>query len=60
LKLQLVGVQIASVQRRDVDYLLNVGLIAVDSGDGVNLSYQKIGSDVQTKLFPEILAAGMQ
>lgn len=55
-KLKLIGVQIASVQREDTDYLFNAKLIAIDCGDGINLSYHKIGSEVQEKLFPEMMA----
>ncbi|MBL0611925.1 hypothetical protein JD508_16955 [Aeromonas jandaei] len=53
-KLNLIGVQIASVVRENNNYLFSVKAIAVDSGDGVNLAYYNIGHDIQRKLFPEI------
>lgn len=54
-KLTLIGVQIASVVREGENYLLGAKVIAVESGDGLNLAYHEIGSDVQKKIFPEIL-----
>lgn len=53
-KLKLIGVQIASVVREGDNYLFGAKLIAVDSGDGVNLTYHQVGSELQQKLFPEI------
>lgn len=53
-KLQLCGVQIASVSRQNDDYLFHIKLIAKDSGDGNTLSYHQIGSEEQLKIFPEI------
>ncbi|MBO2695451.1 hypothetical protein [Shewanella algae] len=53
-KLKLIGVQIASVVREGDNYFFGAKLIAVDSGDGVNLTYHQIGSELQQKLFPEM------
>lgn len=53
-KLKLVGVQIASVIHEGDNYLFSAKVIAVESGDGVNLAYHDIGSEVQQKLFPEM------
>lgn len=52
-KIKFHGVQIASVTRTDDDYLFQVKVIAKDSGDGTNLSYHKMGTTEQKKLFPE-------
>jgi hypothetical protein len=56
-KLRLCGVQIASVSRQSDDYLFQVRLVAIDSGDGNTLSYHQIGSEEQIKVFPEISMA---
>ena len=57
-KLELIGVQITSVHRINVGYRFDVKCIAVDCGNGINLSYHGIGSEIQKKLFPEIIRAG--
>ncbi|MDX5407580.1 MAG: hypothetical protein LPK11_11165 [Chromatiaceae bacterium] len=53
-KLKLIGVQIASVVREGDNYLFGAKVIAVESGDGLNLAYHEIGSNVQQKIFPEM------
>ena len=57
IKLKLVGVQLATVYRQPENYLFQIKLIAKDSGDGDNLSYHEIGSNVQHELFPEITSS---
>lgn len=53
-KLKLIGVQVASVVREGDNYLFGAKVIAVESGDGLNLAYHEIGSDAQQKIFPEM------
>lgn len=56
-KIKLVGTQVASVKRIENDIYFNIKLIATDlNRDGV-LEYYTIGSEVQRKLFPEIVKA---
>lgn len=54
-KLKLIGSQIVSVIRKGDDYFFSAKIIAIESEDGENLSYHKIGSEVQKKLFPEMM-----
>ncbi|MDX1721601.1 MAG: hypothetical protein R3355_00670 [Pseudomonas sp.] len=56
-KLKLCGVQIASITRQNDDYLFHIKMIAKDSGDGQTLSYHAVGSEEQSKIFPEISVA---
>ncbi|UCZ56623.1 hypothetical protein LGV61_12970 [Desulfurispirillum indicum] len=53
-KLKLIGAQIASVVREGDNYLFGAKVIAVESGDGANLGYHKIGSEMQQILFPSL------
>uniref|UniRef100_UPI00334013FE hypothetical protein n=1 Tax=Castellaniella defragrans TaxID=75697 RepID=UPI00334013FE len=52
--LKLLGSQIVSVTREGDGFLFNVKLVAAESGDGINLAYHQIGSDLQKLIFPEI------
>jgi len=54
-KLKLIGTQITSVIRENDNYLFSPRLIAATFEDDFHLSYYTIGSEVQQKLFPEII-----
>lgn len=58
-KLKLIGTQIVSVQREGDYYLFNARKIATESNGSTELSYHEIGSEVQQKLFPELIAQEM-
>lgn len=58
-KIKFIGTQISSVIRNNDNYLFQPRFIAITSEDNINLSYHKIGSEVQKKLFPEIMAFKM-
>lgn len=54
-KLKFIGTQITSITRENDNYLFRPRLIATTSEKNFNLSYHKIGSEVQKELFPEII-----
>ncbi|ENO3976828.1 hypothetical protein ACBI01_000917 [Aeromonas veronii] len=58
-KLKLIGSQIASVVRKNDDYLFQAKVVTKVGADGENLTYHQIGSDEQRELFPEIMLAEM-
>lgn len=55
VKIKLLGVQIAFVNRIDDSYQFGIKLIAKPSSNDVDLSYHQIGSLEQKELFPEII-----
>ncbi|ENZ8140828.1 TPA: hypothetical protein ACU94I_001050 [Klebsiella aerogenes] len=54
-KLKFIGTQITSIIRQNENYSFHPRLIATTAVDGSNLSYYKIGSEIQRNLFPEIM-----
>ena len=53
-KLKLIGVQIARVCKKDNQKVVRTYLVAGQSSESLNLSYFKMGSPEQQKLFPEL------